>query len=142
MQKLLRSVQGEAGSDDTPLGQAQALMHRAFAELDPERRRLLLTWSGRPSRFLAELGVARRAEPRKLADEDLPPAFAALRTWRLERAKADEVPAYVVFHNSTLAEIADRQPRTLAELARVPGVGPTKLERYGDDVLASLASCT
>jgi len=54
------------------------------------------------------------------------------------RAKADEVPAYVVFHNSTLAEIAERQPRTLGELAQVPGVGPAKLERYGDEVLAAL----
>ena len=70
----------------------------------------------------------------------MPPAFGVLRTWRLERAKADEVPAYVVFHNSTLAEIAERQPRTLAELARVPGVGPAKLERYGADVLAALAT--
>jgi superfamily II DNA helicase RecQ len=63
--------------------------------------------------------------------------FSALRAWRAERAKVDEVPAYVVFPNTTLAEIADRRPRTLAELARIPGVGPTKLERYGEDVLAA-----
>jgi ATP-dependent DNA helicase RecQ len=75
----------------------------------------------------------------KLSDDELPPAFGALREWRLERAKADEVPAYVVFHNATLAEIAERRPQTLAELASVPGVGPTKLERYGEDVLAALA---
>jgi len=50
------------------------------------------------------------------------------------------VPAYVVFHNSTLEEIAERGPRTLAELAAVPGVGPTKLERYGPEVLAALAA--
>ena len=48
------------------------------------------------------------------------------------------MPAYVVFHNATLAEIADRQPRTLSELALVPGVGPAKLERYGEEVLAAL----
>jgi DNA helicase II / ATP-dependent DNA helicase PcrA len=102
------------------------------------RRWLHITWSGKPSRFLDELGVTARA-PRREA-ENLPPAFGVLRTWRLERAKADDVPAYVVFHNSTLAEIAERQPRTLAELARVPGVGPTKLERYGQDVLAALAA--
>jgi DNA helicase II / ATP-dependent DNA helicase PcrA len=105
------------------------------------KRHLLVTWSGKPSRFLAELGVdakPRSQVARKLA-ADLPPAFGALREWRLERAKADEVPAYVVFHNATLVEIAERQPRTLAELAGVPGVGPAKLERYGDDVLAALA---
>jgi DNA helicase-2/ATP-dependent DNA helicase PcrA len=105
------------------------------------KRHLLVTWSGKPSRFLAELGVA--AKPRNQVARnlvaDLPPAFGALREWRLERAKADEVPAYVVFHNATLVEIAERQPRTLAELAGVPGVGPAKLERYGDDILAALA---
>jgi superfamily II DNA helicase RecQ len=61
---------------------------------------------------------------------------------RLERAKADEVPAYVVFHNATLEEIATREPRTLAELAAVPGVGPSKLERYGEEVLAALAKAS
>jgi len=63
-----------------------------------------------------------------------------LRAWRAERAKADEVPAYVVFHNSTLAEIAERRPQTIAELASVPGVGPAKLERYGRELLDALAS--
>jgi DNA helicase-2/ATP-dependent DNA helicase PcrA len=108
------------------------------------KRHLLVTWSGKPSRFLAELGaqtaraqIAKR--PGRSLPEELPPSFGALREWRLERAKADEVPAYVVFHNATLAEIAERQPRTLAELAGIPGVGPTKLERYGEDVLAALA---
>jgi superfamily II DNA helicase RecQ len=71
-------------------------------------------------------------------DEELPPAFGTLKQWRLERAQADEVPAYVIFHNSTLEAIAERGPRTLAELALVPGVGPTKVERYGADVLAVL----
>ena len=73
------------------------------------------------------------------ADPD-DPVFAALKRWRLERARADEVPAYVVFHNSTLAEIAGRRPRTMRDLATVPGVGPTKLERYGDDVLNLLGA--
>ena len=62
----------------------------------------------------------------------------ALRKWRLERAKADGVPAYVVFHDSTLAAIAAQLPSSRHELAEVPGIGPTKLDRYGDDVLAAL----
>ena len=65
--------------------------------------------------------------------------FAALKSWRLERARADEVPAYVVFHNTTLEEIAARRPRSLAELAAVPGIGPAKLARYGEDLLEALA---
>ena len=50
------------------------------------------------------------------------------------------MPAYVVFHNATLEEIAARSPRTRADLASVPGVGPAKLARYGDEVLALLSS--
>ncbi|TML83591.1 MAG: ATP-dependent DNA helicase UvrD2 [Actinobacteria bacterium] len=118
------------------LGEERRLL---YVGLTRARRWVHVTWSGKPSRFLDELGVSARA-PQVRAPEDMPPAFGVLRTWRLERAKADEVPAYVVFHNSTLAEIAERQPRTLAELARVPGVGPAKLERYGADVLAALAT--
>jgi ATP-dependent DNA helicase RecQ len=50
------------------------------------------------------------------------------------------VPAYVVFHNATLEEIAARRPRTLDELAAVPGVGPAKLARYGREVLEALVA--
>jgi DNA helicase II / ATP-dependent DNA helicase PcrA len=65
--------------------------------------------------------------------------FDDLKQWRLERSKADEVPAYVVFHDSTLKSIAEQRPTTLDELAEVPGIGPAKLERYGDDLLAITA---
>jgi DNA helicase-2/ATP-dependent DNA helicase PcrA len=99
------------------------------------KRHLALTWCGRPSRFLAELGV-QAAAPRKAEPDD--PLYAALKKWRLQRATADDVPAYVVFHNATLAEIAGRKPRDVSELGTVPGVGPTKLERYGAEVLAVL----
>jgi DNA helicase II / ATP-dependent DNA helicase PcrA len=105
------------------------------------RRHLVITWAGKPSRFLEELGVATRpVRPPKPAVEDLPPAFGLLRKWRLERAKADGVPAYVVFHDSTLAEIARQAPQSLTELAGIAGVGPAKLDRYGQEVLAELAS--
>jgi ATP-dependent DNA helicase RecQ len=67
------------------------------------------------------------------------PAVQALREWRLARARADEVPAYVVFNDRTLAELVARTPRTLAELAAVPGIGPAKLERYGAELLERLA---
>jgi DNA helicase-2/ATP-dependent DNA helicase PcrA len=109
-----------------------------YVGLTRAKRALHVTWTRSPSRFLTELGVA-PAPARREADPD-DPLFAALKRWRLERAKADDVPAYVVFHNSTLAEVAARKPRTRDELARVPGVGPTKLERYGEDVLAALAA--
>ena len=107
------------------------------------KRRLYLSRSldARPSRFLVELGlaadraVAARRERVPLEDT---PEVRALRKWRLERAKADGVPAYVVFHDSTLAAIAAQRPASRHELAEMPGIGPTKLERYGDDVIAAL----
>jgi DNA helicase-2/ATP-dependent DNA helicase PcrA len=106
------------------------------------KRHLALTWAGVPSRFLAELGVEAPApaarKPR--AEEPDDPTYAALKRWRLQRSKSDEIPAYVVFHNSTLAEIAARRPSTIAELASVPGVGPAKLERYGAELLEALAA--
>jgi DNA helicase-2/ATP-dependent DNA helicase PcrA len=110
-----------------------------YVGLTRARRHLTLTWSGKPSRFLGELGVERAAPPKRKPAESDSPVVAALKAWRLARSRADEVPAYVVFHNTTLEEIAARQPSTLHELAAVPGVGPAKLERYGPEVLAALA---
>ena len=66
------------------------------------------------------------------------PSFDALRRWRRDRAERDGVPAFVVFHDSTLAEIASRRPRTLSDLRTVSGVGPAKLERYGRELLRVL----
>ena len=108
-----------------------------YVGLTRAKRHLAVTWSGKPSRFLEELGVETRA-PRPKAAEPDDPTYVALKEWRLKRSRRDEVPAYVVFHNSTLAEIAARRPRSIGELASVPGVGPAKLERYGADVLAAL----
>jgi DNA helicase-2/ATP-dependent DNA helicase PcrA len=108
-----------------------------YVGLTRAKRHLALTWSGKPSRFLGELGIA--ARPVRTAEPD-DPLYLALKRWRLERATADDLPAYVVFHNSTLAEIAGRRPRDLSELGAVPGVGPTKLDRYGGDVLRVVAT--
>jgi DNA helicase-2/ATP-dependent DNA helicase PcrA len=104
------------------------------------KRHLFLTCAGKPSPFLEELGLEfSRPRPPRPAEEDLPPAYQALKAWRLTRARLDGVPAYVVFHDRTLAEIAVQRPATAAELAGVPGVGPAKLERYGSEVLTTLA---
>ncbi|GEA82710.1 DNA helicase RecQ [Cellulomonas uda] len=65
--------------------------------------------------------------------------FERLRAWRAGVAKEQGVPAYVVFHDATLRDIALRRPTSLDELGTVGGVGATKLERYGDGVLATLA---
>ena len=106
-----------------------------YVGLTRAKRHLSVTWAGKPSRFLAELDI-RAPVPKALEPDD--PLYETLKEWRLRTAKAEEKPAYVIFHNSTLAEIVRRAPRTKEELAAVPGVGPAKLERYGDAVLAAL----
>ncbi|WP_236121827.1 DNA helicase RecQ [Cellulomonas palmilytica] len=65
--------------------------------------------------------------------------FEKLRAWRAGAAKEQGVPAYVVFHDATLRDIALRRPSSVDELATIGGVGATKLERYGEGVLATLA---
>jgi DNA helicase-2/ATP-dependent DNA helicase PcrA len=124
-----RELPAKQAKTDEQIAEERRLL---YVGITRAKRQLVITWVKKPSRFLEELGAAgARSEP--------PPGFAALKAWRLERARADDVPAYLVFHNSTLEEIAARRPRSLDELASVPGVGPAKLERYGDGVLAALA---
>jgi DNA helicase-2/ATP-dependent DNA helicase PcrA len=107
------------------------------------------------SPFLTELGIRPPREQRRAERErtrgggaertPVPtgdPLFDALRDWRRRRASEDGVPAYVIFHDSTLVSIADRRPRSRAALAKIGGVGPTKLDRYGDDVLDLVADAT
>ena len=91
----------------------------------------------------------RRATPRKgksskpraapidlsAADADL---FLRLKAWRSEQARAQSVPPYVVFHDSTLSAIAAAQPRDLDALSGITGVGAKKLERYGPALLELL----
>jgi ATP-dependent DNA helicase RecQ len=65
--------------------------------------------------------------------------FERLRAWRGAAAKEQGVPAYVIFHDATLREIATRSPASLAELGTISGVGENKLAKYGADVLTTLA---
>ncbi|MFA9443980.1 HRDC domain-containing protein [Egicoccus sp. AB-alg6-2] len=82
----------------------------------------------------------------RLLGDDEPPMddtlYEALRQWRTRIAAEQGVPPYLVFHDRHLQVIAGRRPTTLRELAGCPGVGPTKLERYGDDLLDVVASAT
>jgi DNA helicase-2/ATP-dependent DNA helicase PcrA len=133
------------------------------AEAQAEERRLLyvgitrarcflaLSWCGRASPFLAELGAGaalpraaapgtRAATAAGAAAEPGDPLYEALSAWRRDRARVEAVPAYIVFHNRVLAAIADARPRSLVELSAVPGVGPQKLDRYGEEVLEVVAA--
>ena len=125
------------------------------------RRHLFLTWPldarGGVSPFVGELladggaamaresAAAKRpsaspagARPAVVVAAGDVPVLEALKQWRRDRAKTDGVPAYVVFHDATLAAIAERRPRSHVALLQIPGVGPAKIDRYGDDVLALL----
>ncbi|VWX59222.1 ATP-dependent DNA helicase RecQ [Burkholderiales bacterium 8X] len=61
--------------------------------------------------------------------------FAALKAWRAEVAREHNLPAYVIFHDATLAAISERAPSTLADLQGISGIGSKKLEAYGEAVL-------
>ena len=65
--------------------------------------------------------------------------FDALRDWRLDVAKETDKPAYTVLTDATLAAIAEIRPSAIAELARVNGIGPAKIDRYGATILAIVA---
>jgi len=156
---LPRLLDGElpyrSGRNRAPVDEERRLL---YVGITRAKRFLFLTWpadarTGR-SVFVDELTWQPPSEPRvasrsasgpkapprvKAAGPPADPLFDALRRWRRDRAERDGVPAYVVFHDSTLAEIASRRPRTLSDLRMVSGIGPAKLERYGQEVLAVLA---
>jgi DNA helicase-2/ATP-dependent DNA helicase PcrA len=70
-------------------------------------------------------------------DESL---FDALREWRREQASIAKVPAYCIFTDATMTALAEMQPADAAALVRVPGIGPSKVDRYGDAILALCAT--
>lgn len=89
---------------------------------------------------LASTRRARSATSSKVAGANADPdVLSALKSWRSETARAAGMPAYVIFHDTTLAALAESMPRNERELLRVPGVGPVKIDRYGDAILRVLA---
>ncbi len=72
-------------------------------------------------------------------DADATLRYATLRAWRAEVAKSHDLPAYVIFHDATLAAIAKRNPKSPGDLVGISGLGSKKLEAYGDEVLTVLA---
>jgi ATP-dependent DNA helicase RecQ len=68
-----------------------------------------------------------------------PALLKALKDWRFSRARADQLPAFVIFHDSVLAEISAAKPRTLEALCGIKGIGENKLARYGEEILHIVA---
>jgi ATP-dependent DNA helicase RecQ len=83
------------------------------------------------------------SKPKGYVEADLSKAeqaiFDKLRWWRVETARKHNVPAYVIFHDATMREIAKAQPGSLSELRNVSGVGEKKLETYGSEIIALIA---
>lgn len=91
---------------------------------------------GRTSRMAG--GRTRAAAEAPDLDFDAQQRFEALKAWRAEVAKEHGLPAYVIFQNVTLAEMARQHPQSLDELAGISGVGAKKLEAYGREILRAL----
>jgi len=104
---------------------------------------LPLVGGAEPERPARASRAARAAKAAGSTVAELPPeaapVFERLRAWRAAEAKEQGKPAYVIFHDATLQQIATKSPATLAELGTVSGVGETKLARYGQQVLDVLA---
>ncbi len=112
----------------------------ASSEVLAGRRQVMLRRE--PERPARAAKAGRAAKTAGAAAAELPsaaePVFQQLRAWRAAIAKEQGMPAYVIFHDATLRQIAAESPATLAELGTVSGVGETKLARYGQQILDTL----
>ncbi|GAA3058693.1 hypothetical protein GCM10020000_46870 [Streptomyces olivoverticillatus] len=135
----LLAVEGEYGT---------LVLTDASAEVLGQRLEVLLRREPeKPARASAAKGSKSGGAGKRAVPDDLPeaavPVFEELRAWRAATAREQGVPAYVIFHDATLREIATALPGSLDELGTVGGVGESKLAKYGQpilDVLAGLAS--
>ncbi|MFC8301769.1 DNA helicase RecQ [Micromonospora orduensis] len=126
----LLAVEGDYGTLALTEASADVLGRRRTVTMRREPERQASSRSSKPrgsATVVAELAPA------------AVPVFERLRAWRAATAKEQGVPAYVIFHDATLRQIASDAPGTLAELSRVSGVGENKLAKYGEQILAVLA---
>ncbi|MCG5462231.1 DNA helicase RecQ [Micromonospora sp. NPDC053740] len=127
----LLAVEGDYGTLALTEASADVLARRRTVTMRREPEKPASSRSSKPrgaSTVVAELTPAAAS------------LFERLRAWRATTAKEQGVPAYVIFHDATLRQIASDAPSTLADLARVSGVGENKLAKYGEHILAVLAT--
>ncbi|MFK7940375.1 MAG: DNA helicase RecQ [Roseovarius sp.] len=79
---------------------------------------------------------SKRAAPKALVSDEDAPLLSALKAKRRALAEAAKMPAYIVFNDRTLIEMAEQRPQSLDDMAKVSGVGAKKLEKYGDEFLS------
>jgi ATP-dependent DNA helicase RecQ len=130
-QRLL-TVEGDYGTLLLTEDSAEVLGRRREVMMRREPERI-----GRSSR--SSSGSKKKAAVADLSPEAAE-VFERLRTWRAATAKDQGVPAYVIFHDATLRQIATEVPGTLAELGTISGVGENKLAKYGEGVLEALVA--
>ncbi|MFI5934460.1 DNA helicase RecQ [Actinoplanes sp. NPDC051494] len=128
----LLAVEGEYGT--------LALTDDSAAVLRRERQVMMRREPERTKAPRARKPSASSAAPAVDLDPAATAVFERLRTWRAAAAKEAGVPAYVVFHDATLRQIAALRPGSLAELATVNGVGESKLAKFGQQVLEALTT--
>ena len=126
----LLAVEGDHGTLHLTDASGEVLGRRREVQMRREPERVASASSSRSSSRKAAAVVELSAEAA--------PVFERLRAWRAASAKEQGVPAYVIFHDATLRQIADMCPSTLAELGRVSGVGENKLAKYGQQILDTL----
>ncbi len=121
--------------------QTLTLTEAAKPVLRGEQRVLLREGTGEGRTPKARRSSSATAAPVHL-DAEATQRLEALKAWRTEVAREHDLPAYLIFPNSTLQELAQRNPGTLDEVATVSGVGAKKLEAYGRELLRVLGSVT
>nr|MDT0656597.1 DNA helicase RecQ [Micromonospora sp. DSM 115978] len=127
----LLAVEGDYGTLVLTEASAEVLGRRRDVTMRREPKREA---TSRPARTRTAAGAQATELPPAAV-----PVFERLRAWRASTAKEQGVPAYVIFHDSTLRQIATEAPATLADLGRISGVGENKLARYGQQILDTLA---
>ncbi|MFL6124680.1 DNA helicase RecQ [Actinophytocola sp.] len=124
----LLSVEGDHGTLILTEASADVLSRKREVRLREEPKR-----AAKPTK-------TRTTTPQQELSPETKPIFEKLRTWRATTAKDQGVPAYVIFHDATLRQIATELPTTLAELGTINGVGENKLAKYGQQILDTLSS--
>ncbi|MGE0113176.1 DNA helicase RecQ [Aquabacterium sp.] len=114
-----------------------ALTDSARAVLKGEVQLTLREAAEAPRRSKTSKGAGKPAAPADLTGDALA-RFADLRAWRAEVAREHNLPAYIVFNDATLADMARIAPQTLGELGQISGVGVKKLQAYGEQILLVL----
>ncbi|MBU0615208.1 MAG: ATP-dependent DNA helicase UvrD2, partial [Nanoarchaeota archaeon] len=108
-----------------------------YVAMSRAKRKLVMTHSGKPTYFITDemLSLLNSAEVAPRAQAKGGDVIMRLREWRTQMSRNHNVSAFMIMHDKTMIEIAQKRPATLDELGEVYGMGPTKVMKYGDEIL-------